>query len=164
MFNAIANDAGLKPDNIIELNGIPGYKAPVTVSDIGSRFANLIQNWKNAPGNINVPTAIVSDLENLAWAASFSYFDHFGSNTNIVIFGHTHIPDMDKHYDLDPITGHTSDEPCRYIYANSGTWVDQGEYGCTYVETEEVSDRKRHYCRVKRYPGNDCLHEGFVDM
>jgi hypothetical protein len=72
---------------------------------------------------------------------------------------------MDKRYDLNPLaddTGHTSDEPCRYIYANSGTWVDGKD--CTYVETEEVSDEKRHYVRVKKYPDNINIHEAFVEM
>jgi UDP-2,3-diacylglucosamine pyrophosphatase LpxH len=167
MFNAIADDAGLRPGDIIRLNGIPGYPAEVTVGDIGSRFSHLIQNWKNTPGNINVPAAIISDLENLSFAASLVYFEHFGSNTNIVIFGHTHIPTMDKQYDLNPLsdnTGHTSDDPCIYIYANSGTWVDQGKKGCTYVETEEVQSTKRHYVRVKKYPSGDSIYEAFVGM
>jgi len=167
MFNAIADDAGLKPANIIKLKGIPGYRKKTTVGDIGNRFRNLIQNWKNTPGNINVPTAILSDLENLSLAASLAYFEHFGSNTNIVIFGHTHIPTMERQYDLNPLadnTGHTSDDPCIYIYANSGTWVDQGKYGCTYVETEEDAKKGRHYVRVKSYPSKTILEEGFVKL
>jgi UDP-2,3-diacylglucosamine pyrophosphatase LpxH len=167
MFNAIADDAGLKPGDIIKLNRIPGYPVDMTVGDIGSRFSNLIQNWKNTPGNINVPAAIISDLENLSCAASLAYFEHFGSNTDIVIFGHTHIPTMNKQYDLNPLsdnTGHTSDDPCIYIYANSGTWVDQGKKGCTYVETEEVQSTKRHYVRVKKYPSGDSFYEAFVGM
>ena len=55
--------------------------------------------------------------------------------------------------------------PCSYIYANCGTWVDQSRY-CCYVETEEAPDEGRHYVRVKRYPGNTLLHnyEGFVAL
>lgn len=165
MFDAIAKDAGLKPNDSIDVTGIPGYPASITVDTVGKRFGNLIQKWKNTPGNINVLAAIISDLEDLSWAASLAYFEHFGSNTNIVIFGHTHIPTMDKQYDpFSDKTAHTSDDPCRYIYANSGTWVDKGKYGCTYIETEEVSDKKRHYVRVKKYPDNTCIHEGFVKM
>ena len=166
VFNAIVDDADLKEDDIIELGGIPGYAPQVTIGAVRSRFSNLIQDWKNKPGNLNVPTAIVSDIGNLAWAASFAYFDHAGSNANIVIFGHTHIPIIDKHYaeGQAPTDGHPVDEPCREIYANSGTWVDQGEYGCTYVETEEDAEARRHYVRVKKYPDHGILHEGFVEM
>ncbi len=54
--------------------------------------------------------------------------------------------------------------PSRSIYANTGAWVDQSKYGCTYVETEEVAEEKRHYVRVKDYPNNTCRYEGFVLM
>jgi hypothetical protein len=167
MFDALANDAGLNPDDNIDVLGIPGYPAQVTVDTIGKRFSKPLQNWKNTRGNINVPTAIMSDLENLSLAASLAYFEHFGSNTSIVIFGHTHIPTMDKQYKFNPFEGiadYTSDDPCEYIYANSGTWIDKGKYGCTYVETEEVPDEKRHYVRVKKYPENTSVDEGFVEM
>jgi hypothetical protein len=42
--------------------------------------------------------------------------------------------------------------------------VDLGKYGCTYVETEEVTDERRHYVRLKKYPSNTCIDEGFVLM
>ena len=165
VFDAVVADAGLNQGTNIDLGGLPGYPAPMTIGKVRSRFSNLIQKWKETPGNINIPTAIVSDIGNLAWAASFAYFDHPGSNANIVIFGHTHIPIMDKHYaeGQTPIEGHPVDEPCRQIYANSGTWIDENKYG-TYVETEEMPDQRRHYVRVKKFPGNGVLHEGFVEM
>jgi hypothetical protein len=169
MFAAIAKDAGLNPSDNIDVTGIPDYAAAITVETVGKRFSNLIQKWRNTPGNINFPTAIIGDLENLSCAASLAYFDHFGSNTNIVIFGHTHVPVMDKHYDFDiPSPSgepyHSPDDPCSSIYVNSGCWVDSGKYGCTYVETEEMPDQKKHYVRLKKYPGNASTDEGFVKM
>jgi len=168
MFKAIADDAGLKPGDRIKLKGVPGYPASLTINDISKRFGDLLFNWRNTKGLINLAEAIQGDLENLACAAYTSYFSHFGSNVNIVIFGHTHIPVMDKRYDLiDPEAPgaiHPSDVPCSYIYANSGTWVDNTTHGCTYVETEEVPDSRQHYVRIRQYPGNDILEEGFVGM
>jgi UDP-2,3-diacylglucosamine pyrophosphatase LpxH len=168
MFSAIAKDARLKPDAAIKLNGVPGYTDPTTVGEIGQLFHRLIRNWENAQGNVNWATAILGDLENLSSAASQAYFSHFGSNVNIVIFGHTHIPFMDRNYEQNPSadgSGHTDDDACRHIYANCGTWVDQGKH-CTYVETEEVAKERRHYVRVKKYPKNAVLngYEGFVRM
>jgi UDP-2,3-diacylglucosamine pyrophosphatase LpxH len=167
MFNAIAADADLKADDVINLSGIDGYTGSKKVEEIGMDYKNLIQNWKSTRGNIDVLTAIMGDLANLSYAASFAHFDHFGPKVNIVIFGHTHIPIMDKH-DLDPSLNnspnHNSDEPWRNIYANSGTWVDASKYGCTYVETEEVPEKRRHYVRVITYPANTCSYEGFVEM
>jgi hypothetical protein len=64
--------------------------------------------------------------------------------------------------------------PSLNIYANCGSWVDKssgwfkevGGYGreCSYVETEEVSDRNelRIYVRVKTFPEHIILDEGFV--
>jgi UDP-2,3-diacylglucosamine pyrophosphatase LpxH len=168
MFNAIAKDAGLKADAAMKLNGVPGYTEPTTVGDIGRLFHGLIHDWKNTSGNVDLWTAVAGDLANLAAAASQAYFSHFGSNVNIVIFGHTHIPFMDPTYEADLSrdgVGYSGDDPCRQIYANCGTWVDQAKH-CTYVETEEVADKRRHYVRVKKYPENEILdgYEGFVRM
>ncbi len=166
MFKAIAEDAGLTPDDIVKLKSVPGFPDTMTVDAIGKRFSNLIQNWTNTPGNINVPAAIIGDLENLSPAASLAYFDHFGSNINIVIFGHTHIPVMDPR-ELDPQAdraAHASDDPWNYIYVNCGSWIDKSEYGCTYVETEEDAKAGRHYVRLKSYTSKTVLEEGFVRL
>jgi UDP-2,3-diacylglucosamine pyrophosphatase LpxH len=166
MFAAIADDAGLNADSDINLNGIDGYPASGKVGEIGKAYRNLIRNWNNTQGKINITTAILGDLENLSPAASDAYFSHFGSKTNIVIFGHTHVPIMDPH-GLDPlenITNHNGDEPWLNIYANCGTWVDDCEYGCTYVETQEVPGKGRHYVRVISYPQKTTKYEGFVEM
>ncbi|HET6461909.1 MAG TPA: metallophosphoesterase [Syntrophales bacterium] len=166
MFEAIAEDAGLKPDDIVKLKGVPGFPNSMTVDAIGKRYSNLIQNWTNTPGNINVPAAAIGDLENLSPAASLAYFDHFGSTINIVIFGHTHIPVMDPH-DLDPMantTAHGSGEPWNKIYVNCGSWIDGSKHGCTYVETEEDADVRRHYVRLKSYPSKIVIKEGSVGL
>ncbi len=164
MFKAIAQDAGLEPDDVVNLKGVPGFPNSMTIDAIGKRYSNLIQDWTNTPGNVNAPAAIIGDLENLSPAASLAYFDHFGSNINIVIFGHTHIPIMDPH-DLDPGTdraAHGSDDPWNKIYVNCGSWIDASEHGCTYVETEEDTSVRRHYVRLKSYPSEVLIKEGFV--
>ena len=166
MLKAIAEDAGLKPGDIIKLNTLPGFPDTMTMDAIGKRFSNLIQNWTNTPGSINLPAAMIGDLDNLSSAASLAYFDHFGSNINIVIFGHTHIPVLDPR-DLNPQadkTKHPDDDPWNYIYANCGSWVDGSEYGCTYVETEEDANAGRHYVRLKSYPAKTVIREGFVGL
>ena len=166
MFKAIAEDAGLTSDDIVKLKAVPGFPDTMTVDAIGKRFSNLLQHWANTPGNINVPAAIIGDLENLSPAASLAYFDHFGSNVNIVIFGHTHVPLMDPR-ELEPSANkaaHPSDEPWNYIYVNCGSWIDKSAYGCTYVETEEDAKARLHYVRLKSYPSNTVIREGFVRL
>jgi UDP-2,3-diacylglucosamine pyrophosphatase LpxH len=169
LIAAIANNAGLKPNDTITLsdghgNKVPGYPATVTIDDVGQRFSKLIQNWVNTPGNCNPVAATVNDLGNLNPAAQLAYFDHFGSNTSIVIFGHTHIPALIPR-ELNPLddpANHQPGTPWPYVYANCGAWIDDNKYGCTYVETEEDAGAGRHYVRLKKYPGNSIIREEFV--
>jgi UDP-2,3-diacylglucosamine pyrophosphatase LpxH len=166
LFDAVAADAGLAPNAPIDLKGVPGYPNTTTVGDIGNRFRNLVQKWSDTPGNCNSLAATVNDLGNLYPGASSAYFEHFGSNTNIVIFGHTHIPVLVGR-GLNPLenpANQSPNDPWTYIYANCGSWVDGNENGCTYVETEEDVDAGRHYVRVISYPARTKLHEGFVKM
>lgn len=163
---AIAADAGLTPESRFNLVGVPGFdNETTTLDDIVKRFSSLARKWENSPGNIALPAAIISDAGNLSLAASLAYFSQMHSNTNIVIFGHTHTAAMDKRLSREANTEageREEDIPCSRIYANSGSWVDSKK--CTYVETEEVAASKRHYVRVKGYPGNAVVHEGFVEM
>ncbi len=169
LFSAIVQDAGLNPGDTIKLNGVPGYPNPMTPDDVKKLFCRLISNWERTPGNINVPSAIAGDLENLLYAASSTYF-HAGSHINVAIFGHTHVPIMCKSYYDGDVQSDNAPDPnesaCRTIYANSGTWVDLARKGGAYVETEEVQDEKRLYVRVKEYPGNTIISDygGFVEL
>jgi len=178
MFMAIAKDAGLKENDTFKLTGVPGFPDTLTIGKVARRFGNLIQKWDNSPGKINSTTAIMSDIGNLWFAANSAFHLDAASNINIVIFGHTHVPNMNRFFVREP--GKNSDKskiPCRSIYANSGSWVDQAQprnpnprtgnvsnYECTYVETEESADQRRHYVRVKSYPDKECIYEGFVEM
>jgi UDP-2,3-diacylglucosamine pyrophosphatase LpxH len=166
MLAAIAEDANLAPDGDINLNGITGYPASKKIKQIGKDYRNLIQSWKKSPEKVNIMTAIAGDAEDLSLAASDVYFNHLSNNTNIVIFGHTHVPTMVPH-GIDPsenFSNHDGETPWLNIYANCGTWVDKSESGCTYVETEEVPGKMRHYVRVMKYPEKTKLYEGFVQM
>jgi UDP-2,3-diacylglucosamine pyrophosphatase LpxH len=160
VFGAIAKDAGLTPKSKIILKNIPGCPDTMTIKEIGQSFSNLVQRWDNTPGNINTSTAILSDLGYLYYAASSVYFSHFNPNIDIVIFGHTHVQKI-KRNPIDPAQD-SSKDPCYSIYANCGTWVDKCKDGCTYVETERIPSESRHYVRVKGYPGNALIDDGYV--
>ncbi len=161
MFQAISQDAGLSPEDTISLSGVPGY-TDMTVDEIGKLFSRLTSEWEKVPGNINVPSAIMGDLEKLSHAASSTYFDP-SSHINVVIFGHTHVPTMVKHYEYN--ANDPEKTTCRAIYANSGTWIDSAGEGGSYVETEDVQDEKRLYVRVMRYPGETVIEDyaGFIE-
>lgn len=164
---ATAEDAGLSGESSINLDGIPGYPAQMTVAQIGELFRNLPSEWKAAPGNMGIPAAIFCDRGSLVSTAESTYFRP-GSHINVVICGHTHIPvltpnhygDMSRDDAPDP-----KETACRNIYANSGAWVDLADEGCTYVEVENDKDRKRLYVRLMKYSGEkekSVLDEAFV--
>lgn len=165
IFFATADDAGLKKSDQFNMKEISGYPPGVSIKKIGAKYKKLFLNWdkNHKHGSIRSLGALLADAGDLGHAAQKVYFSR--SDTNIVIFGHTHKPTMNKHY----LTKETLDSkglfeiPCASIYANSGAWTDQAHV-CTYVETEEDPKKKRHYVRVKTYPGNECLHEGFVNL
>jgi UDP-2,3-diacylglucosamine pyrophosphatase LpxH len=178
MFLAIAKDAGLKESDSFKMTGVPGFPESLTVGKVARRFAGLIHKWDSAQGKINSSTAIMSDMGNLWFAANSAFHLNAASNINIVIFGHTHVPAMNRFFLREP--GKNSDKskiPCRSIYANCGTWVDQQQprnpnprtgnvegYDCTYVESEMSADQRRHYVRVKSYTDKEIIEEGFVEM
>jgi len=78
---------------------------------------------------------------------------------NIAIFGHTHVYEMRDFSLNSPLD---REHPSTAIYVNSGTWIDSKP--CTYVETEVDDENLRHYVRLKSYPGNILLQEGFVAL
>ncbi len=165
LFVAIAQDAGLSEASNIDLTGIGGF--PASVGDIGTLYGLLIDNWKQSRPDIDWKLALIGDsVGDLSLAADHIYFSLFGSDQDIVIFGHTHRADLRKHYILAAAPGVPDihvDLPCRAIYANSGTWVDTAALSCTYVETEIDAAAERHYVRVKGYP-DQVLQEGFVKL
>ena len=167
LFQAIADDCRLTAKSAIQLDGLPGYGGTMTVGDIGKRFSHLYRNWGQVPGAeyVLAPEAVEGELGGLYEAATSTYFRP-GSPHQVVIFGHTHIPLMRKNNGNSsyPDFVDTDETPCRTIYANSGTWVDQaGEKG-TYVETEEIG--KQLHVRVKKYQGgtDTVIDEGFVKI
>lgn len=166
VFYAVAQDAGLTENDTLDMKGIDGFPATVTVKSIGTQYDQLVENWEKNHNKINWMTAAIGDVGDLSLAANLTYFSLFGSDKNIVIFGHTHIAAMKKHYilaDAEEILDKHLELPCRAIYANSGTWVDS-VISSTYVETEEDTDAGRHYVRVMAYPSKTVLKEGFVKL
>lgn len=169
LLGAIAKDAQFESNEKIDLTGLPGYD-PIDVSSVGNKFSNLLESWTV----IDKISAAWSDAGNLLPAASSQNL----KGKEVVIFGHTHKPDMFYPPKVLSGDGPVSEIPCQWIYANCGSWVDKspglfkeiGGYGkeCSYVETEEVrDDHKRElriYVRVKTFPDHKITHEGFVKV
>jgi UDP-2,3-diacylglucosamine pyrophosphatase LpxH len=137
----------------INMTGIHGFPAGFSILKVCERYFCLPENWDKTHPAIDAAVAFYMDAcGDLNPAFEKIYVPR--SDTNIVIFGHTHKPVMVKKPGPS--------DPCTAIYANSGTWID-GQT-CTYVETEEDPATQRHYVRIKSYPGNNVLNEGYVNL
>jgi UDP-2,3-diacylglucosamine pyrophosphatase LpxH len=101
-YESWAHDAQLEPTAHIEMNGIAGF--PDTVEAIGNLYVELIKQWKEKRKDIDWHTAVAGEIGQLLLAAAVVHFSPSGSDTNIVIFGHTHKAEMWKNYEL-PIQG-----------------------------------------------------------
>jgi len=166
LFLAVADDAGLNKSDKIDMKNISGFEPLITIDEVANKYMQLIQNWDKTHDKIDSQGAIEGDSLGLLWAAYRVYLSTDG-NINIVIFGHTHASKNEDPYATLDETDQESDpsspsQPCKAIYANSGTWIDSKL--CTYVETEADEDNQRHYVRVKSYPKNQVLQETFVTL
>jgi UDP-2,3-diacylglucosamine pyrophosphatase LpxH len=156
LLKAVAADADFDPNKEINLAGLKGYET-MKLESIGKKFRNLFDNWSG----IDRISAVWSDIGNLWPAASYQMMQ----GKEIVIFGHSHKPEMkkDPETDIASNSGPVSEIPSEKIYANCGSWVDKkpgwfdrlggAEQVCSYVEveTEEVKNLKikRIHVRVK---------------
>jgi len=167
LFEAIAEDAGLEFDADIDMKALTNFTDPTKVGAISSLYGQLIENWeKNDRNKIGWETATIADAGDLSLAAYRVYFSIFGSgDQNIVIFGHTHMADLEPYPQGEPLgqdVGIPLDLPCLAIYANCGAWVDSVQ--STYVETEEDRNAGRHYVRLYTYPDKTLKGEAFVEL
>ena len=130
-------------DKIIK-TGIDGYTEMYAINDLipysqadnGPLDVNLYkgiedtwddrQSINNVPVPISVDTAIAAGALNpiLDAQSAVQYFSNTLSDKRIVIFGHTH------HADMVSILNHKKQWS---IYANTGTWIDNGNPSCTFV-------------------------------
>lgn len=170
VFEAIAQDSGLDLTSLIQmayLDWSPPLTPPstqTTVEQVSNIYGKLLETWgKNTPTGLNSIDGIICEMIGLAHAAEKVYFQE--NKSPIAIFGHTHKYKLDG-YLLEARYSDSMSEllPCKYIYANTGTWINGHPY-CSYVETE-IKDGK-HYVRLYEYLDSGekkKLKERFIDV
>ncbi len=126
------------------ITAMDGYTETYAIDDLipyhssssGPLDVNLYKGvedaWYDRQSQNNVPVPILPETAIAAGAftpimdaqSSVQYFMNTASNKRIVVFGHTHHADLlsSLNYKLRGS-----------IYANSGTWVDNGDPSCTFV-------------------------------
>jgi hypothetical protein len=106
----------------------------VTVKEIKEIYADLYERWEHYNGKGSGFRAVMAEIGLLGRVADRLCTP---SDTNIVIFGHSH------DYALDKDAWFVSDR----IYANCGTWCDDKKK-CTWVESQKDRDKNKHFIRV----------------
>jgi UDP-2,3-diacylglucosamine pyrophosphatase LpxH len=134
VFEAVLEEAGLDEDTRILMPKKNSKAQFVTAKEVKDRYAGLYDQWKETKGTGVAFKALMAEIGFLGNLA-----DRLckGSDTNIVVFGHSH------DWKLDKDEWFVSDR----IYANCGTWCDE-EKPCTWVESQKDRDARRHFVRV----------------
>ena len=155
VLSTVAREAGMQGNSRFRM---PAGQAAVTVARVKRRFADLMAQWNASPlhPDTDAVQALLADvgaLEPVIWRV----YGKPLKKPRIVVCGHTHAYAMyggDRHGYTSLANGDDSDNPAwdgyKFIYANSGTWVDSTSLR-TYVETEERPEQGRHYVRVKKF-------------
>jgi UDP-2,3-diacylglucosamine pyrophosphatase LpxH len=165
VFRAVAGDCGLGDNDKILMNGVDN-NPDLTVLEVAERYEHLLSQWSKQSGTgLSSLDAVLYELLKLQGAAQRMYFSK--NKARIVVFGHTHHALIEGYRGEQPVKGFTHNVACDYIYANTGTWIDNYSK-CTYVETEEIPGEHKHYVRLFHYRGKDkrtkMLMDGFIPL
>jgi len=130
-------------DKIIK-TGLDGYAASYAINDLIPYYSSnsgpldvnlykgIVDTWYDRQTLNNVAVPILPETAIAAGAltpimdaqSAVQYFLNTSSNKRVVVFGHTH------HADLLSSLNHRLQGS---VYANSGTWIDNGNPSCTFV-------------------------------
>jgi hypothetical protein len=101
LYTEMAQYAGRDVNEVINMNNINGFpnQPQPTVDAIGTRYQDLIEKWgQEGSANLDWPLAVAGDIGQLLLAAAIVHFLHSSPPPKIVIFGHSHKPELWRIY------------------------------------------------------------------
>lgn len=137
VFEVVLSEAGLSGDTEIIMPEAAGQKRSITAAEVTERYRNLYEQWEKLHGPGQAFKAILAEVGQLGILADGLCQQ---SDTNIVIFGHSHDWKLDK-------DSWFVDER---LYANCGTWCEE-DRPCTYVQTEKNDGKRTHRVKVFKW-------------
>lgn len=125
---ALSEEAGLGDNAKIKMGG--ATNGEMTIEQAKQKYANIYQQWEQRGSGVAFK-ALMAEISYLGDIA-----DNLckSSGTRVVIFGHTHMKEVDKD------SWFVDDR----IYANCGTWCETNttkKTPATYVEVEKAGDK-----------------------
>lgn len=141
LFEALLEEAGLSHDTPILMPKQGKKTEKIPAAQVKETYADLFDQWEATYGAGVAFKAMMAEIGFLNnWADRLCK----QSDTNVVIFGHSH------DWDLDKDSWFVKDR----IYANCGTWCD-AEKPCTWVESQKDRGARRHFIRIMDWNDGD---------
>lgn len=134
VFEALLEEANLSENVSISMPSRGGEEVKITAREVKEKYSDLYGQWKDYYGFGAAFKAIMAETGHLGHMADKLCKK---SDTNVVIFGHSH------NWDLDKDSWFVDDR----IYANCGAWCDDDK-PCTFVETQKDSKKRTRIVRV----------------
>ncbi len=134
MLLSVGESVGLKPHSEITLDGIGNFGQQKTVQQVADMYSDAITRWNQLkPNGLSAVEAISTEITGYSGFANTMYYRE--GKARVVVFGHTHHAMLQGYsVDRDGIPHKVEENGCSYIYANSGTWIDN--HPCTFIQTE----------------------------
>lgn len=149
LYEAIAQGMGLKLDTPIAMNGLDCVHDSPIVEEVADAYADLWRRWeRRRPNGVSAFQAALNEVMELHGVAKRQYFET--EQARIVVFGHTHKYTMHGYHKHGDRLHDCLRSQCDYIYANSGTWINDHPY-CTYVETVLDPGAGKHSVQIFNY-------------
>jgi UDP-2,3-diacylglucosamine pyrophosphatase LpxH len=128
VVEAAREDAGLAADVSIKMRAIGATERSVSAEQISTCYSDLYDQWKSTRGSGRAFKGVLAEIGMLGPTADGLCKS---SDTNVVIFGHTHKWELDKDSLL------VADR----VYANCGAWCEQGRPR-TFVELDRDGGKR----------------------
>ncbi|MCP4900440.1 MAG: hypothetical protein GY906_26040 [bacterium] len=148
-LHGMANACGLNNDSEVWCGGLLNYPNRVTVKQFEERYKDDYTNWpERTQTRVGRLGALFNDAGEWGGNLELGAYEQYlaPQEADIVIFGHTHHKMLHARA-ADEITLGEPIQPSRWIYANSGTWIDKANLA-TYVETEKDLSAGLHWVRL----------------
>jgi len=147
MLLSVGESVGLKDTDQITQAQIDQFGAEISLQGAAQLYSDAMARWDQLmPNGITAVEAIETEIFGYS---GFAYTQYYKQNkARLVIFGHTHHAMMEG-FSLDNsgIPQLDDDNGCDFIYANSGTWIDN--HPCSFIVTEIKGDS--HYITWNEY-------------
>ena len=134
MMLSVAESVGLKESSLIQLDGIGNFDNQMTVRQVAEMYCDAMTRWDHVkPNGLSAIEAISTEVTGYSGFANTQYYKQ--KKARVIVFGHTHDAMLQGYsVDANGIQHMVEENGCDYIYANSGTWIDN--HPCSFIETE----------------------------